>query len=189
MSPPLIRTARVADVPQLAGVHLASWLHAYRGVCSDEFLDSLTAETFEGYHRPRFNPAPDESQPFLVACDDDHRVIGFARAGPTRATSPTGDPIDCDLLQRYSAELYAIYVHPDCQSRGVGRKLFAATVERLSQLGHESLCLWVLRDNRRSRRFYERAGGLPAGESPITLAGIAYPQVAYAWKSLDLVKT
>jgi ribosomal protein S18 acetylase RimI-like enzyme len=182
----IIRTATVADVPALAAVHIAAWLEAYRGICADSFLDSLTPRTFEGYHRPRFNSAgaPEAAQPFIVACDETGGVIGFARGGPTRSASPTGDPLPPNFEDRFACELYAIYVHPNAQGRGAGRRLFDELGRGLHSLGHQSMCLWVLSANISARNFYERRGGVLAGESVITLDGAAYPQVAYAWEDL-----
>jgi len=180
------RAAAVQDVPALAGVHLAAWLAAYRGICSDSYLDKLTRETFEGYHRSRFDSAgqPDPAQPFIVACDSDAGVIAFARGGPTRPAGPTGDALPAGFAQSYSCELYAIYVHPHQQGHGAGRILFSEMARRFHALGYSSLCLWVLAGNTNARQFYERLGGRLAGDSVITLDGIAYPQVAYAWEKL-----
>jgi hypothetical protein len=46
------------------------------------------------------------------------------------------------------------------------------------------MCLWVFTENTPARAFYERHGGTLAGESVITLGGVPYPQVAYAWPEL-----
>ena len=39
----------------------------------------------------------------------------------------------------------------------------------------------------RAQEFYERHGGALAGESIITLGGVRYPQVAYAWPDLEIL--
>jgi len=181
-----LRSAAVRDVAALAEVHLAAWLAAYRGICSDSYLDKLTRETFKSYHRPRFDSTgqPDPAQPFIVGCDSQSRVIAFARGGPTRAASPTGDALPAGFAQSYSCELYAIYVHPNQQRHGAGRILFSEIARRFHALGHSSMCLWVLAGNTSARRFYEQLGGRLAGESVITLDGVAYPQVAYAWEKM-----
>lgn len=185
----LVRPAVESDVARIADVHLASWLATYRGICSDTFLDSLTAKTFEGYHRPRLQMPPEQarSSPFLVACDRarSNEIIGFARCGSTRPKSPTGDALPSDVAQRFSAELYAIYVHPERFGRGAGRAMLDAVVHELGTLGHKTMCVWVLTENRRARAFYERMGATLAGEANITLDGRAYPQVAYGWDRLN----
>jgi GNAT superfamily N-acetyltransferase len=71
--------------------------------------------------------------------------------GPSRDRAPGG-------------ELYAIYVDPDSWSTGVGRALIARAEERLAE-EYDEATLWVLDDNPRARRFYERAGWAPDGAS------------------------
>ena len=187
---PAIRAATASDARAIAELHLTSWLATYRGICADAFLDSLTAEQFESYHRPRLQAPPEEAakSPFLVACDSRDRasIIGFARCGPMRRTSPTGDALPAQVVERFSSELYAIYVHPDRLGRGFGRLMFDASARELQLLGHKNLCVWVLSENVGARRFYERMGGKPAGESRITLQGTSYPEIAYGWDDLPL---
>jgi GNAT superfamily N-acetyltransferase len=38
---------------------------------------------------------------------------------------------------------------------------------RSARAGYASIALWVLRDNRRARRFYERAGFTPDGATNV----------------------
>ena len=43
----------------------------------------------------------------------------------------------------------------------------ATLVARSAAAGYSSIALWVLRDNRRARRFYERAGFAPDGATNV----------------------
>ena len=184
----VLREPSAADVAALAEVHWASWENAYRGVCDDAWLDSLTRQTFEAYHRPLLTAAAlDPARPFVVATRGE-RVVGFARGGPTRATTPTGDPLPDGFADRWSAELYAIYVHPSEQGRGAGRTLFDHLVFALHERGHGSMCLWVLSGNTASRRFYEHRGGVLLPDvAPITLGNRRYDQSAYGWGDLATI--
>ncbi len=77
--------------------------------------------------------------------------------------------------------MYAIYVHPEHTGRGVGRALLTESVERCSRAGHGRLLLWVLKENGRARRFYERAGFHADGaEEPFEVEGTTVPEVRYA---------
>lgn len=76
-------------------------------------------------------------------------------------------------------ELFAIYVDPDHWGTGVGRELIASGEQRLRELGHTDVILWVLEDNPRARRFYERAGWHHDGERRITVLGLEVPEVRY----------
>ena len=66
-----------------------------------------------------------------------------------------------------AAELYALYVHPDWWSTGTGRALLDRALARTTAAGYADIVLWVLRDNARARRFYERAGFSPDGASNV----------------------
>lgn len=74
----------------------------------------------------------------IVVASDAGRVVGFAAFDAT--------------------ELHALYVLPERWGSGLGRRLLAAA-EAISP----PQVLWVLRDNARARRFYERAGWTPDG--------------------------
>ena len=71
-------------------------------------------------------------------------VLGFASVGPSRD-------------ERGIGELYALYVDPEHWSTGAGRALMTRAEARLVTEYAEAT-LWVLEDNPRARRFYERAG-------------------------------
>lgn len=76
-------------------------------------------------------------------------VVGFVSVGPSRD-------------ERALGELYAIYVHPGAWSTGAGRLLIGRGEARLAER-YDEATLWVLEDNPRARRFYERAGWAPDG--------------------------
>ena len=187
-----VRPAKAVDVPALAAVHLASWLACYRGLIADSWLDSLSTENFAAYHRPRFAASwphgVDPNEPFVVAMEGSgDRIVGLARGGPTRALSPTGDPLAPGFAERFSAEVYAIYVHPAMHGRGIGRMLMQRIAGDLLNLDHASLCIWVLAGNAGARGFYERLGGVQVERGVVTLGGVAYPQVAYGWKDIRVL--
>lgn len=76
--------------------------------------------------------------------------------------------------------MYALYVRPERIGTGVGRALMDALLARAESDGRASLLLWVLRENGRARRFYEKAGFAPDGaEEPFEVDGVAVPEVRY----------
>jgi GNAT superfamily N-acetyltransferase len=64
-------------------------------------------------------------------------------------------------------EIYAFYVHPDAWGTGVADDLMAAALDALDADGWESALLWLLAENPRARRFYERHGWSFDGEEQI----------------------
>jgi GNAT superfamily N-acetyltransferase len=78
-------------------------------------------------------------------------------------------------------ELYAIYLLAPYQGQGIGRRLAITIVNRLMEEGMTALLIWVLAANP-SRKFYERLGGRPVHEKPITIGGVSLTEIAYGWR-------
>jgi ribosomal protein S18 acetylase RimI-like enzyme len=139
-----IRPATPEDAPAITEVHVASWRHAYRGLIPDHVLDDLSVEEREAVWREGL--AGEEPGMALVA-EDDTRVIGFVGFGPGRS-------FDAEDV----AEIYAIYLDPEYQRRGIGRRLLEGALHVLAEDGFREATLWVLESNTAARRFYESLG-------------------------------
>lgn len=168
-----VRPARIADAAAIARVHVASWRSTYRGLLTDEFLDSLDEPTYT--QRWGRILAEGSSRVYVASGGDD--VVGFASGGRERAGE-----------DGFEGELYAIYVVREAQGQGHGRRLVEAVVTGLRELGLEDMIVWVLRDNPSARRFYERLGGVYVREQPITIGSSSLQEVSYGWRSLDAVR-
>ena len=73
-------------------------------------------------------------------------------------------------------EILAIYVVPELWSAGVGPALLRAGLAHLLRHGLGEIRLWVVADNPRARRFYERFGFVADGESRVVPVGPDYPE-------------
>ncbi|HEX9561744.1 MAG TPA: GNAT family N-acetyltransferase [Candidatus Dormibacteraeota bacterium] len=169
----MVRTATLGDAPAIARVHVSSWLSTYRGLLPDDFLASLS----ETNYAERWKRVISEGTSKVVVAEDAADVVGFASGGRERAGEP-----------RYEGELYAIYVLDAAQRRGFGRELVRASVEGLRELGLTDMIIWVLRDNRPAREFYERLGGIYVRSQPITIGSATLEEVSYGWRRLDDVR-
>ena len=169
-----IRAAKPADAPAIGRIHVESWRETYRGLLSENLLESVSALVRAAMWRG----ALERDRPILlfVAQQAGGDLVGFAGGGSSRATSLPHD-----------AEVYAIYVLRPVQGRGCGRRLMAALADALLARGHKSLCLWVLEENASARRFYERLGGVVVGEKTEVDGGYEFREVAYGWDSLELL--
>ncbi|MGW0970358.1 N-acetyltransferase family protein [Streptomyces sp. NPDC002516] len=166
---PRVREMTLADCARVAEIRVRGWQSAYEGLIPRTYLDGLSV-TEDAERRRRRLEEGDGSVVNLVA-ERDGSVAGWACHGPHR----DGEVRSGDV------ELYAIYVHPDLLGRGVGQALLRESVRRCAAAGHERMLLWVLKENTRARRFYERAGFRPDGaEEPFEAAGVAVPEVRYA---------
>lgn len=129
-----VRLAEVSDAGAVALVHVRTWQAVYRGHMPDDLLDNLSVEARTSMWE-RLIP----SGGVWVALAGSE-VVGFASAGPSR---------DSDA----SSELYAIYLLPSAWGSGLAEPLLDAALA-----GMTDVVLWVLDDNPRARRFYERSG-------------------------------
>ncbi|MFF9114883.1 GNAT family N-acetyltransferase [Streptomyces massasporeus] len=165
-----IREMTLADCEGVAEVRVGGWRSAYRGLVPQSYLDRLSVEE-DAERRRAYLAQGDGSVVNLVAEDSGGEIVGWACHGPYRDGEVRTD----------DAELYAVYVHPDQMGRGVGRALLTESVARCAAAGHGRLLLWVLKENDRARRFYERAGFRADGaEEPFEVDGVDVPEVRYS---------
>jgi GNAT superfamily N-acetyltransferase len=152
-----IRAGSAADAAEIRRVRRESWIAAYTGIVDRTAIDRATAEPPPG--RPARDPPPHVTT--LVAVGgDDPAVIGFASFGPERAVVSASYPAvpHPGGSTALPGELYALYVTPAWWSTGTGRALMGSALTALNEAGYPRAVLWVLADNARARRFYERAG-------------------------------
>jgi ribosomal protein S18 acetylase RimI-like enzyme len=145
-----IRKAKVEDAYAIAFVHVRSWQVAYRGHMPDEFLDGLDVEKRADMWR-ELTQEPDKL--ILVAEDNEQNIIGFSLLAPSR---------DPDAIPN-TAEVAAIYVHPEKWGKRIGGALLAASLDEGRKRKFDQVTLWVLEGNQRARAFYESFGFIQDG--------------------------
>ena len=153
-----IRPATPGDADALCDVHMESWRVGYRGIFSDELLDS---PAFESHRRDiwRRELWRNDIGSEMFAAVVDGRVLGFGHAGPERVT--TGSQASG------RGEVYGFYLHPDAWGTGIAAPLMRRCETKLRDDGFTCAVLTVLRDNPRAHRFYERAGWSWTGETAL----------------------
>lgn len=125
------------EIRQKAYVSWKGWQEAYAEILDRDFLDTLSLER-------NLNNAVRWKDNTIIAKDGD-RVIGFVVSGPCR---------DEDLPD--ASEVYAIYILSEYYDQKVGYRLMLAALERLQS--NRKVVVWVLKENRRAVRFYQRCG-------------------------------
>ncbi|NUR76539.1 MAG: GNAT family N-acetyltransferase [Thermoleophilia bacterium] len=158
-----VRKATGADADAIAGVQERGWQTAYRHVFPAEELDRGGFIHASRWSERLERPPPGWS---TFVAERAGVVVGFASVGPSRDESGIG-------------ELYAIYVEPDEWSTGAGRALLEQAEQQLRSEYAEAT-LWVLEDNPRARRFYERAGwAVDGGRKAEPRWDVRAPEVRY----------
>ncbi|MFI8006144.1 GNAT family N-acetyltransferase [Streptomyces sp. NPDC086010] len=163
-----IRHMTLADCDAVAQIRVRGWRHAYAGLVPQAHLDAMDAA--RDAERRRAGLLSTGGPVNLVSVAPDATVTGWACHGPCR--DGTGRPA--------RAELYALYVDPDRIGTGTGRALLERATARAVADGFREMALWVLKENTRARRFYERAGFRPDGaEEAVETGGALVPEVRY----------
>jgi GNAT superfamily N-acetyltransferase len=137
-----VRRARLDDAAAIAAVHVGAWQSAYVHIFGKERLAELDAERRTGGWE-RVLAERHEEEVFVA--ERDGSLVAFASVGPSRDGEASG-------------ELYAIYALPEAWGTGAGPELMREALTALRARGFATATLWVLEDNPRARRFYEREG-------------------------------
>lgn len=154
-----VREAVEADAEAIGRVHVRSWQVAYRGIVSDEYLDNLNVdERIDEWRRILRGEVPVGNLPFPhnAVVEVDGEVVGFLNAGAFRQEEGATPEPGMDGCE--PGELWAMYVDPDHWGSGAGYALMQATMSELRSKNYNPAFLWVLTENDRARRFYERQG-------------------------------
>jgi GNAT superfamily N-acetyltransferase len=141
-----IRLATTDDAWGIATVHVLAWKAAYVGIVPQEVLDNLSIESRTERWQGILSDSENKSTTWVY--EEDAQILGWCSIGPNR------DP-DADSR---SGELWAIYVLPNAQKKGVGRALMQTAISGLRQRHCPTATLWVLTENHNARAFYEETG-------------------------------
>lgn len=170
----VIRAATRDDADSITDVQVASWRAGYAHVFPESvlFADDFDSSRRTFWNAWRFAPG----HRIAVATEDDGdkggRVIAFCSYGPERerARGFTG-----------RGEVWAFYLHPDRWGSGAASELMDHVEQRLRAEGFATAVLWVLDDNPRARRFYERHGWEATGIEAAfdDYCDVSVPEVEY----------
>ena len=163
-----IRQARPSDAREIARLDVETWRTTYAGVLPASYLVGLSERRREAGWRAVILREPRDVR---VATDQTGAIRGFGSCGPNR-----GDPF-------FAGEVFTLYVAPDWQNQGIGRRLLIALLRRLVVSGRRSAIVCVLRDNP-ARFFYERLGARQVSRRSLAVGGKGVPAIAYGWRDL-----
>jgi GNAT superfamily N-acetyltransferase len=169
------------DLLQVAHTHAESWRASYRGILSDQYLDTQShADRARAWEGRRAALIAGELVGHVVAVHGEGstpRVLGFSAIIPSDELA-LGHCLD------------NLHVAAEAQGKGMGRHLLAAAVrEMLSRnTSQRRLYLWVYTANESAQRFYERCGGV-RGESQLlpTAEGGQAPAYRYVWDDMTVL--
>ena len=104
----------------IARLDVETWRTTYAGVLSASYLVGLSERRRELGWRSVILREPRDVR---VAVEDGGAIVGFGSCGPNR-----GDRL-------FAGEVFTLYVAPDWQNQGIGRRLLIALFRRLVAAG------------------------------------------------------
>lgn len=161
----LIReVSKTDDFTAIANIYAASWRAAYKGIVPQEYLDALRADHWAATLRG------DSFYSFVAM--DGNRYVGTASVAPSRDEKMPG-----------WGELVSIYLLPEYLGEGYASPLLREALSALAYRKYEDVYLWVLEENRRARRFYEKYGFHANGDTiQANIGGKELTEVRYIRK-------
>jgi ribosomal protein S18 acetylase RimI-like enzyme len=161
-----IRTARDGDEISIAEVHDAAWRDAYQGVIPGRELERMIARRGPLWWR---NAIARGSR--LLVLDFGDKIAGYVSYGRNRVPALT-----------YSGEIFELYLAPEYQGGGFGRRMFEAAQKDLADHGYRSFLVWALADNERALAFYAHLGGRIVRRAPEKFGVETRERVAFGFE-------
>lgn len=147
-----IRYASIEDIDTLANVHSQSLQTAFKDIIPDDILmNAFSVESRQAGFVHELN----EQKPFNVIAHEDDKPVGLLSFGDSRYID-----IDDDAI-----ELWRIYLLPQYWGSDFGKELFSWGLNEIKARGFKKVILWVLEENGRARRFYEKFGFIHNGQT------------------------
>ena len=160
--------ADLSHINDMAYVHAKSWQKAYRGIVANHILYEFTPEKRAEVFREAILSRPEEYYLFKI----NNTSAGIALL--YKSHEYNADDTD--------GEIYAIYFHPDFWGTSVTHTAFEFCINRLKELGFTKINIWVLEENMRARKFYEKHGFAFDGTRKIIKIGKPFSEIRYSKK-------
>ena len=135
-----IKQATQADIPIIEKLAEATWSPTYSSILSREQIDYMFSVI---YTKEALSQQMQAGQVFLILFEGEH-PLGFASYSEKSAADKV-------------YKLNKIYLLPECQGKGYGKRLVTAVEDEVRQKGAAVLDLNVNRYNK-AKDFYERCG-------------------------------
>ncbi len=162
-----VRPARASDATAIAATHDEAWRAAYQGIIPGAELEKLINRRGPNWWDSAIRKG---SRVSVLSFGD--RIAGYANYGRNRARS-----------LHFEGEIYELYLRPEFQGLGFGRRLFTAAKRDLIQSGLKSMVIWALSDNDAAVDFYRTLGGRMVARSSESFGSKSLDKVAFAWNS------
>lgn len=134
------------DRAAISRIYEKSWKFAYKDIIPQGYLDSIPTGQWVS--------SLDKSGRKSLVMIENNTFIGTSSFCRSRFPDFDG-----------SGEIVSIYFLPEYMGKGYGKLLMDAVIAELSKMEFNDVFLWVLEDNYRARKFYEKYGFVQSDNS------------------------
>ncbi|GGX03955.1 GNAT family N-acetyltransferase [Undibacterium macrobrachii] len=172
-----LRRATVADAEAIAAIRIEGWRTTYRGMIPDSYLNEMDMNENVLHWRTILQalPVKEDSLCVYVAVSD-NEIVGFVSAMKLPEPKLGKD-----------GEINAIYIRPQWQRCGIGKRMLHKAARSLQAMGCTSCVIWVIDGNAQARNFYEELGGEILIEQDFSWDGLDLTEVGYGWNDLSVM--
>ncbi|MFC7052465.1 GNAT family N-acetyltransferase [Hansschlegelia quercus] len=161
-----IRPAHAEDAASIAAVHDLAWRNAYRGLIPGRELERMVERRGPAWWAGALRRG---SRVSLLTFGGE--TVGYASSGRNRASTLA-----------VGGEVYELYLKPEYQGLGLGRRLFSAARGELASRGLSGAAAWSLAGNDPACGFYARLGGKLAARGVEHFGDVTLEKFAYVWR-------
>lgn len=120
---------------------IKSWIYVYKGIIPQDYLESIPED--------RWIMNLEKSSWSMLVSDDNRRIVGTSSFCESRFNQFDG-----------WREIISIYLLSDYIDRGFGKILFDSVIVELKKIDYRYIFLWIIRENLRAIKFYQKEGFL-----------------------------
>ncbi|MEO4043707.1 N-acetyltransferase [Hoeflea sp. CAU 1731] len=160
-----VRRAEPDDALAISETHRAAWNEAYAGIIPYKTLRNMLERRSQEWWQRAIRGSTS-----ILVLEVGGMIAGYATLGLNRARS---------LPQE--GEIYELYLKPEYQGVGLGRRLFGEARRLLASLGCRGMVVWTLEENSRAIGFYTGLGGVDIAEGSETFDRRPLKKVAFVW--------
>ena len=160
-----IRWAQLEDITALSLVYSEAYRNTYQRIIADEYLNQVTPEIRREY--------------FYTALTQEEERVAIALIDKKTVGCMVLKACSDDDLPSHSGEITAIYLLQNYRGIGLGKTLLKWGVEKLKDCGCTTVAIWVLRENPKAIRFYEKQGFVRDGAERVISRGKELNQIRY----------
>ena len=139
-----VRPAVLREAQAIADLHVSATEAAYKGLVSDEHLNTLSMPKRVNLWRE----AIEYGDPQVQVALDGGKIVGFVGFDRSRDKG----------TKNTVGEIWSIYVAASHWNKGVGLALWDAAREALIEEGCTTVTVWIPLRNERALRFFDLAG-------------------------------